>query len=52
VKMASEFFTELFVNNLAPTTTENDLKIMFSIYGVVESVWVTQKKGVAFGVVR
>ena len=50
--MASSLFTELFVNNLAPTTTEEDLKIILGPYGVVESAWITQKKGVAFGVVR
>jgi RNA recognition motif-containing protein len=50
--MASSVFTELFINNLAVPTTEEALKQLFSPYGVVESCWVTEKKGNAFGVVR
>ena len=45
-------FSELFVNNLAGSTTEEALKALFTPYGIVESCWVTEKKGNAFGVVR
>jgi hypothetical protein len=50
--MASSLFSELFVNNLEGTATEEALKALFSPYGIVESCWVTEKKGNAFGVVR
>ena len=51
--MASFLFTELFVNNLPPATSDEELRVKFSLYGEVESIWVTQKHPVAaFGVVR